>query len=246
MAPVTLLCRINEFVVAKETRMSVSQRLGTVVVLFLVAVGLILWSVNSFLTPGTPGGVVNFTSGHASGQPVNLTVQTVGSIGFGPHPTWVSYMTKDPTTGKFIHDNTWQLPAHTVVNVTVYQYDSGSPLRNQEWGQVQGTIGNTATLNGKPYSFYNSNTGNGVGHTFAIPAIGVSVPLVGVNGSLTLCGQAPCGTNNPHNVITFSFRTPGPGSYNWQCFVPCGLGYLYGNGGPMSTQNYMGGFLEVR
>jgi hypothetical protein len=27
--------------------------------------------------------------------------------------------------------------------------------------------------------------------------------------------------------------------------VPCGLGWLYGNGGPMSTQNYMGGFLDV-
>jgi len=27
--------------------------------------------------------------------------------------------------------------------------------------------------------------------------------------------------------------------------VPCGLGYFYGNGGPMSTQNYMGGFLSV-
>jgi hypothetical protein len=128
----------------------------------------------------------------------------------------------------------------------VYQYDSGSALRNQQFGQVQGTIGGTATLNGKSFSVYNSNVGNGVGHTFAIPALNLSVPLVGVNANANLCGAAPCSTSSPHNVISFSFETPAAGNYNWQCFVPCGLGYLYGNGGPMSTQNYMGGILEVR
>jgi hypothetical protein len=35
------------------------------------------------------------------------------------------------------------VPAHTRINVTVDQYDSGSPLRNQQLGQVTGTIGQT-------------------------------------------------------------------------------------------------------
>src|ERR1039457_6760360 len=35
------------------------------------------------------------------------------------------------------------------------------------------------------------------------------------------------------------------GQYPWQCFLPCGLGYLYGNGGPMQTVGYMDGFLKV-
>jgi hypothetical protein len=201
--------------------------------------------VAAFLTPGTPGGVVNFTKAQAAGQPVNLTVQTVGSIGTGLHPTWVSYLVKNPQ-GKWVHETTWELPAHTLVHMTVYQYDSGSPLRNQEWGQVQGTIGGTATLNGSTYSQYDSYTGNGVGHTFAIPTLDLSVPLIGVSPTATnVCGVAPCHFNSPHNIITFSFKTPGAGNYPWQCFVPCGLGYLYGNGGPMSTQNYMGGFLDV-
>jgi hypothetical protein len=155
----------------------------------------------------------------------------------------VSYLVKDPHTGKWIHDTSWELPANTVIDMTVDQYDSGSPLRNQEWGQVQGTIGKDATLNGKTFKVYDSYTGTGVGHTFAIPALNLSVPLVGVSG--TPCAVAPCHFNSPHNVETFTFKTPGPGSYNWQCFVPCGLGYLFGNGGPMSTQNYMGGELEV-
>ena len=225
--------------------MSIAGRLTTVVVAFLVAVGLVLAAVAAFLTPGTPGGVVNFTKAQAAGQPVNQTVQTVGSIGTGLHPTWVSYLVKNPQ-GKWVHETTWELPAHTLVHMTVYQYDSGSPLRNQEWGQVQGTIGGTATLNGSTYSQYDSYTGNGVGHTFAIPTLDLSVPLIGVSPTATnVCGVAPCHFNSPHNIITFSFKTPGAGNYPWQCFVPCGLGYLYGNGGPMSTQNYMGGFLDV-
>jgi len=140
--------------------MSKGGRLATVFGLFLVVVGLVVWAVAGLLTPGVPGGVVNFTDTQASGQPVHLTVQTVGSIGFGAHPTWVSYLVKDPKTGKWIHDTSWELPAHTVIDMTVYQYDSGSPLRNQEWGQVLGTIGHSATLNGKSFTSYNSNTGN--------------------------------------------------------------------------------------
>lgn len=220
-------------------------RLATVLGLFLVAVGLIVWSVATFLNPGIPGGVVDFTNSQSAGQPVNLTVQTVGAIGFGAHPTWVSYLVKNPKTGQWVHDTTWKLPANTVINMTILQYDSGSPLRNQEWGQVQGTTGNSAMLNGANLTAYNSNTGNGVGHTFSVPSLNISVPLVGVAAGSSVCSSAPCRTSSPHNVLTFSFKTPETGNYSWQCFVPCGLGYLYGNGGPMSTQNYMGGFLEV-
>ena len=225
--------------------MTMSGRLGTVLGLFVVAVGLIIWVLMGLLTPGTPGGVVNFVGSSAAGQPLDMTIQTVGSIGYGDHPTWVSYLVKTPQ-GKWIHDTTWQLPANTQINVTVLQYDSGSPLRNQEWGQVTGTTGNVASLNGTSYSTYNSYAGTGVGHTFTVPSLGLNVPLVGVNGNLSLCGVAPCSPKQPHNTITFSFKTPAKtGEYHWQCFVPCGLGYLYGNGGPMSTQGYMGGFLDV-
>jgi len=230
--------------------MTMRGRLVAVLGLFIVAAALVVWAVATLITPGTPGapgvkgGVVDFTHTQAAGQPVNLTVQTVGAIGFGSHPTWVSYLTKDPTTGKWIHDNTWQLPTNTVIHMTVLQYDSGSPLRNQQFGQVTGTIGGTASLNGTSYSVYNSYTGNGVGHTFVVPSLGISVPLIGAGGNI--CAAGPCHVSNPHNTITFSFKTPKhSGEYHWQCFVPCGVGYLYGNGGGMSTQNFMGGFLDV-
>jgi len=66
---------------------------------------------------------------------------------------------------------------------------------------------------------------------------------VGVSGN-------PCAVHRvnfkfAHNIETFSFKTPGAGSYNWPVLRAVCAGYLFGNGGAMSTQNYMGGELEV-
>jgi len=222
--------------------MSFGGRLSMVLGLFIVAAGFAVWAVIGFLLPQPQ--TVDFTSSQPAGAPVDLTVQTVGSIGFGTHPTWVSYLVKNPS-GQWIHTTIWKVPAHTRINLTIEQFDSGSPLRNQQWGRVQGTTGNIEVLNGKPIHVYDSNSGNGVGHTFSIPTLGISVPLVANPSTATLCSAAPCSLNATHNIITASFVTPGPGEYPWQCFVPCGLGFLYGNGGPMSTIGYMGGFLDV-
>lgn len=222
--------------------MSIGGRVAIVVGLFLVALGFVLWGVFGFLLVEPP--TVDFTTSQPAGAPVNLTVQTVGTIGFGPHPTWVSYLVRDPA-GQWIHTTIWKVPAHTRINLTVEQFDSGSPLRNQVWGRVQGTIGDVELWNGKPIRVYNSNAGNGVGHTFSIPTLGISLPLPGNSSSAALCSAAPCSLSSPHQIIKASFVTPGPGEYPWQCFIPCGLGFLYGNGGPMSTVGYMGGFLDV-
>ena len=111
-------------------------RLVILGVLLAVAVGLVVFTAMAFIRTSPP--TVDFTVGHQPGAPVDMTLQTVGSIGFGPHPTWVSYLTQDPS-GQWVHTTLWDLPAHTRINVTIDQYDSGSPLRNQQWGQVSGT-----------------------------------------------------------------------------------------------------------
>ena len=211
----------------------------TVVLLAVAAAAAVILIVNFLITPPT----LDFTSG-APGQPVNVTMQTVGAYGSGNHPTWVSYLIESPQ-GQWVHTTNFQVPQHVRINVTIIQYDSGSPLRNQQLGQVTGTSGNAALLNGKRFQVINSNAGNGVAHTFSMPSLGINVPLYGNGPNANLCGAAPCTTKSPHNVIRFSFTSPGPGSYRWQCFVPCGLGYLFGNGGPMSTLGYMGGFMKV-
>lgn len=224
--------------------MSRRTRLSIAAAFFAVAAGLIVFVIMDFLlsSPAT----VNFAAGHQPGKPVNMTVQTVGAVGTDAHPTWVSYLTQTPQ-GKWVHTTLWQLPAHTLVHVSLYEYDSGSPLRNQFIGLVQGTVGGVEFINGKPTTLINSYDGNGVAHTFSVPNLGINVPLYGVNGNAkNFCnGPAPCQPVDAHNLITFSFMTPGPGQYPWQCFVPCGLGFLYGNGGPMQTIGYMDGFMKV-
>jgi hypothetical protein len=65
--------------------MTMRGRLVTVLGAFLIAVVLVVWAVAGFLHPGVPGGVMDFTTTQAAGQPVNVTAQTVGSIGFGNH-----------------------------------------------------------------------------------------------------------------------------------------------------------------
>ena len=183
-------------------------------------------------------------SADSSGQ-VNVTLQTVGTYGFGQPPDLG--LLPRPVSRRAVGSTrrSSRCPQHVRINVTIYQYDSGSPLRNQQLGQVTGTYGNVATLNGKPFQVINSNAGNGVAHTFSMPSLGINVPLYGNSSNANLCGAAPCTTSSPHKVIRFSFTSPGPGNYRWQCFVPCGLGFLYGNGGPMSTLGYMGGFMKV-
>ena len=220
--------------------MSLAWKVSVTVVLFLVsATAAVVLIVNLLGTPPT----VDYTSA-TPGQSVNVTMQTVGTYGSGSHASWVSYLVKSPD-GQWVHTTNFQVPAHVRVNVTIVQYDSGSPLRNQQLGRVTGTLANAALLNGKPFRVINSNAGNGVAHTFSMPSIGVNVPLYGNNGNANLCAAAPCTTSSPNKVIKFSFISPGPGNYRWQCFVPCGGGYLYGNGGPMSTLGYMGGFMQV-
>lgn len=220
--------------------MSLAWKVTVTVVLFAIcaAAGVIL--IVSLL--GTPP-TVDFTS-QSPGGSVNVALQTVGSYGSGNHPSWVSYLVRSPQ-GQWVHTTNFQVPAHTRINVTIYQYDSGSPLRNQQTGLVTGTYGNAGLLNGKKFQVINSNAGNGVAHTFSIPSLGINVPLYANNGNANLCGAAPCTLKSPHNIIRFSFTSPSSGNYRWQCFVPCGLGFLFGNGGPMSTLGYMGGFMKV-
>jgi uncharacterized protein YaiE (UPF0345 family) len=151
-----------------------------------------------------------------------------------PHPTWVSYL---PTT-------VLKVPANSTITMQIDQEDTPSGLRNPYWGTAQGIVGGTFHMTyfddkGNPQEgdFSAIDDPANAAHTFAIPDLGVFVPLEGLSAA------APAGSMN---VITFSFKTGKAGVYHWQCFVPCGAGTIYGNGGPMQTLGYMAGFLVVQ
>ncbi len=160
-----------------------------------------------------------------------------------PHPTWVSYYVTDAHDQNWRHATTFVLPANTLVHVTVFQFDGQTGLRNPFLSQAQGTVGGSFLLNNKPTRVVDPDTAS---HVFAVPQIGLSVPLTGTPASAkNPCANAPCPLSNDHETISFTFRTPGKGLYRWQCFVPCAAGYIQGFGGPMQTVGYMDGFLKV-
>jgi hypothetical protein len=217
-------------------------RVTTLIVAVLAVVGGAIFVVAHYLLGGPP--TVDYTAA-ASGQ-VNVTMQTDASsdpAAVPDHPTWVSYFIKSPATGKWVHTTLFQVPAHTRVNVTILGYDGSTPVRNQVWGQVTGTTGGTAHFGGKAVQTVNGWNGPYlIQHTFAIPSLNLSVP---VEAGPASCTNGPC-TGKDHSTTTFSFVTPAqPGAYRWQCFVPCGLDFLDGNGGPMQTIGYMSGNMQV-
>jgi hypothetical protein len=205
---------------------------GAVLAVVLITVYLTQW-----LTVSPP----SVASATRKGEP-QLTIQTVASLGTAPHPDWVSYLVKD-ARGRWVHTTLMRLPAHSTVHVTIYQYDTATGLRNPFWAQPQGVVGKTMTLDGKTIAALDPDLAS---HTFAVPDLGVSVPLAGVaDDAKNQCSVAPCTLAEAHRTITFSFHTGAPGRYRWQCFVPCGAGFLFGFGGPMQTVGYMDGFLLV-
>ena len=225
-------------------RVSRSGRLAIVLAMFAVAVAAVVWTAFNYV--GSEPATVSFTTGHQAGAPVHLVAQTDGAVGTGAHPTWVSYQVQTPRSGQWVHTTLWQLPAHTRIDVTIYQFDSGSALRNQFFGRVTGTLGGRARMTGQSFKVINSNKTT-VGHTFTVPSLGINVPLMGnTTSKKTFCTSGPCDPATQLNhKVTFSFVTPGAGNYRFQCFIPCGGGRYAGNGGPMQTLGYMGGFLEV-
>jgi hypothetical protein len=203
--------------------------------------------------------VVHFTA--SSGGVVNVVLQEDPQNNSSSKPDWVSYYVQDPTTGNWEHTTLFSVPANSLIHVTIYGFDGCTPLRNNYWSQVQGTIGGTVTVSqfdqkGKESltdhatSVINSWSDCNVGHTFAIPTLGVYVPVASPNANLSannLCSSSPCTTSgNPYAEETFEFHSPATGGqYRWQCLIPCGGGFIDGNGGPMQTLGYMMGEMDV-
>jgi len=212
--------------------------LGVLAVIFCVLFGLY---VGIYLT-SSPGAASAAAAKVPGGAQLYLATVPAAEPS-DPHNTWVSYYVVDSSSRNWRHDTTFVVPANSVVHVTLYQYDGDSGLRNPFIGQATGTIGDSFLLNGKPTRAIDPDDAS---HVFAIPQLGLSVPLEGVPDSAkNPCANAPCSLSNDHETISFAFRTGKAGLYRWQCFVPCAAGFIFGFGGPMQTVGYMDGYLKV-
>jgi hypothetical protein len=208
------------------------------VVLVGVLIGFYVTMLASGPTPYTA------PAANAAGtKTVDLTLQTVAAVGpkLSPNENWVSYLVRE--NGVWKRSTVWKLPANAIVHVTIYNFDGRSGLRNPFLAQARGVVGGTFAVNGRPERVLNPDDAS---HTFAIPDLGVIVPVYGVaDDAKNQCGYAPCPMSTAHETITFSFRTGRAGQYRWQCFVPCAAGFVYGFGGPMQTVGYMDGYVDV-
>lgn len=250
-------------------------RLGIVLTLFAAVVGVVTWTVMDVFasSPPTLSYAVDHVAGRPIKMTIEADPTTGTTVVGHELAPSVTYMFKKPTgspdlASSWVHTTLFDVPADTHVDVTAYEFDTGDPLRNQVWGKIEGTVGGTVTIDVsgcKGYcgsektpvlhgvSVIDSNVYPYIGHTFSFPSLGLSVPLKGLSpttpatGKQDLCPAAPCLPQlHPHTMTTFSFVTPSkPGTYRWQCFIPCGYSYFDGQGGPMSTIGYMTGFMHV-
>lgn len=210
----------------------------------MIVVGVLIGLYVASWATSLPKTVAASSGGTTTAVSTHLTLQTVAAVGakYSPaHPDWVSYLAQ--SQGKWIQSTDYKVPANSDVQITVLQYDGESGLRNPFLSQVQGTVGATETVDGKTVKAIDPKEAS---HTFALPEMGILVPLPGVpEEAKNQCEFAPCTPSEAHRTITFTIRTGKKGRYHWQCFVPCAAGFLNGLGGPMQTLGYMDGFLEV-
>lgn len=214
-------------------------RFAAVGISALVVAALIAVYVASLL-----GGPSTVEASGGSGAPeVQLVLKTEAAVGSqGAERPWVSYLIRNPE-GEWVHSTIYKVPANAIVHVTIYQFDGDSGLRNPFLSQVHGTVGNTMEVDGKRMVSIDPEEAS---HTFAVPQIGLIVPLLGVpDEAENQCEEGPCSLKQAHTTIKFTIHTGKKGRYRWQCFVPCAAGFLTGFGGPMQTIGYMDGFLEV-
>jgi len=239
---------------------SVPARAAVLIVAFLAVVGLGIFVAVYYIGSATTQlPIVHYT---ASNGQTNVVLQEDPQNDSATRPDWVTYYTQDPTTKQWLHTTLFSVPANTKVNVTIYGYDGCTPLRNNFWSVVQGTIGNTVTVqqfskNNTPLgsaqstSVINSWSDCNIGHTFAIPGMNIYVPVASpnaLNSANNLCSSSPCTptSGGAYALETFSFMSPShTGTYRWQCLIPCGGGYIDGNSGPMQTLGWMMGEMDV-
>ncbi len=154
-----------------------------------------------------------------------LTLETVAAVGPNTaHPTPTGSPTRSRTTASGSTARSTPVPAHTLVHVTIYQYDGDSGLRNPLLSQVQGTVGGTETVDGRTIDAINPEEAS---HTFVVPQLGA---VRAASGRPHSEAKNQCGSGGDpakeaaHRTITFTFRTGKKGRYRWQCFVPCAAG----------------------
>ena len=226
---------------------------ASIILGFVILAGVWL-GLSSISTLGSDSGVVQATRTGPNSATLELATYPDAHVCHAdagePQVDWVTYCSGPNGLATKL-----EVPPNSVITVVIKQYDSSTTLINGYFGQVRGTIGGVAMLNGKPFSQVSADAPS---HTFTLQStpnspypIFVSVPLVGTPNN----APTPVNINGnmypTPNVISFQFRTGPAGiTYLWHCYDPCGdTQYArkppFGFSGPMWTLGYMSGTVSV-
>ncbi len=112
----------------------------------------------------------------------------------------------------------FSIPVDVNTVITITDYDNSTNAVPNSFGQVTGTVGGTAVINGRTVT---SIPGSTVSHTFTVAALGLNVPLP------------------PGSTVTFTVLVEAAGLYQWHCMAPC-------DANAMATPGFMEGDLLVQ
>ena len=196
---------------------------------------------DSTLLVATPAGTMETPQGKLPHATLAISVYPDSSAGShgkdgGAHPGYVTY---GPSTN-------FEVPAHSVITMTVTNYDGGESLNNDYFARVRGTIDGSAMLNGERMTNISPDA---VGHTFTIHGLAVGQDEFFVSVPMKAVAEEDMpeeGFTTKPTVTTFTFITGGPGEYIWNCEYPCGDGTIAKFGAAMSTMGYMSGHFTVK
>lgn len=220
--------------------------LAGVLVVAGVAVAASTQSGEPALMVATPTGKVQTPKGEMNSASLQLSIYPNSSSEIAGPTDGVNAAYAPLGWPFYWSSTTLQVPAHSLITVTITQYDSGGTIFNPYWAKVHGTVDGTMTLNGQQVTDIDPTN---VGHTFTIhqypqsgqPYMFVSVPLPANPGDKV--ANANPYVKDPQ-VVTFSFMTGEAGEYVWNCEFPCGDQYQE-FGGPMQQRGWMSGTLQV-
>ena len=203
----------------------------------VVSAALIAYYIVGYLMVTPPA-----VAAPAALREANLTLQTVASLGFGPHPDWVSYLVKNPQ-GQWVHSTILRVPAHSLVHVTIYQYDTATGLRNPFWGRPQGR---SAGDDGQRQADHGAQSRPRLAHV-RDPGARRQRPAQGRRRQREepVQRRAVHARRGAHDDHLHLPDRASRARYRWQCFVPCAAGFILGFGGPMQSLGYMDGLLHV-
>lgn len=165
------------------------------------------------------------------------------------------------------------LPAHTLITLTIVDYDTGATANigpsgtsnNSTYAQVIGTVGGVEYLYNGTSPYVNATlSGNASDNIIISHGLGWAVSSLPWNNSMggwevihtftivqngaILLNIPTFGGNNPSGgaVTVAQFYLNTTGTFTWQCFVPCGEeNVLDGWGGAMATAGWMTGVVNV-